>query len=161
MGTDDQRATPRMPYHDAYRGTRDGRAVTIANAWIASEAVVAGGRHVEGAAVTAVELSTLLMIGGIEPRLRHQGIPGPEVATGNASFDSAYRVVGMARLADGVVTPEMQQRISARDDWTFIAEDTMFISISREPFGTADEVSQRIRDVLAIVAALLASIAPA
>lgn len=152
---------PQMLYHDAYRGTRDGRTVTVANAWIAIEAVVAGGEHVEGAAVTAVELSTLLMIAGIEPRLRHQGIPGPEVPTGNPSFDSAYRVVGMARLAEGVVTPEIQQRISARDDWTFIAEDTTFISVCREPFATADEVSQRISDVLAIVAALPASVAPA
>jgi hypothetical protein len=158
---DDDSPTPRMHYHDAYRGTRDGRVVTIANAWIAIEAVVAGGRHVEGAAVTAVELSTVLMIAGIEPRLRHQGIRGPEVPTGDASFDSAYRVVGMARLAEGVVTPEMQQRISARDDWTFIAEDTTFISICREPFATADEVSQRVSDVLAIVAALPASVAPA
>ena len=157
--TDDQ--APRMLYHDAYRGTRDGRVVTVANAWIAIEAVVAGGEHVEGAAVTAVELSTVLMIAGIEPRLRHQGVPGPEVPTGNASFDSAYRVVGMARLAEGVVTPEMQQRISARDDWTFIAEETTFISICREPFATADEVSRRIGDVLAIVAALPASVAPA
>ena len=157
--TDDR--APRLLYHDAYRGTRGGRTVTVANAWIPIEAVVAGGEHVEGAAVTAVELSTLLMIAGIEPRLRHQGIPGPEVPTGNPSFDSAYRVVGMARLAEGVVTPEMQQRISARDDWTFIAEDTTVISVCREPFATADEVSQRISDVLAIVAALPASVAPA
>jgi len=157
----DGRPTARMHYHDAYRGTRDGRAVTIANAWVAVEAVVAGGRHVEGASITAVELSTLLMIGGIEPRLRHQGIPGPEVPTGNASFDSAYRVVGSAPRAEGVVTPEMQQLISARDDWTFIAEDTTLISICREPFATADEVSQRTSDVLAVVAALPASVAPA
>src|SRR5947209_13497159 len=81
--------TPRMHYHDAYRGTRDGRIVTVANAWIAIEAVVAGGEHVEGAAVTAIELSTVLMIAGIEPRLRHQGIRGLEVPTGNAAFDAA------------------------------------------------------------------------
>jgi hypothetical protein len=161
MRPDHDGPTARLHYHDAYRGTRDGRAVTVANAWIAIEEVVAGGRHVEGAAVTAVELSTVLMIGGIEPRLRHQGIPGPDVPTGDASFDSAYRVVGMARLAEGVVTPEMQHRISARDDWTFIAEDTMFISICREPFATAEEVSQRISDVYAIVAALPANVAPA
>ena len=55
MRPDDDLATARMHYHDAYRGTPDGRAVTIANAWIAIEGVVAGGRHVEGAAVTAVD----------------------------------------------------------------------------------------------------------
>jgi hypothetical protein len=157
----DDLPTARMHYHDAYRGTRDGRAVTIANAWVAVEAVVAGGRHLEGAAVTAVELSTVLMIGGIEPRLRHKGIQGFEIPTGNASFDSAYRVVGMAGRGEGVVTPEIQQRISARDDWTFIADETTFISLCREPFATADEVAQRISDVLAIVAALPTSVAPA
>ena len=157
----DDLPTRQMHYHDAYRGTRDGRTVTVANAWIAIEAVVAGGEHLEGGAITAVELSTLLMIVGIEPRLRHQGVPGPEVPTGNPSFDSAYRVVGMRPLAEGVVTLEMQERISARDDWTFIADDTTFISICREPFATAAEVSQRISDVLAIVAALPTGVAPA
>jgi hypothetical protein len=153
--------TGRLLFHDGYRGTRDGRAVTVANAWIAIEAVVAGGRRLQGAAVTAVELSTVLMIAGIEPRLRHHGIPGPEIPTGSASFDSAYRVVGMPGRAEGVVTQEMQQRISARDDWSFIAEETTFISVCRDPFATADEVSQRVSDVLAIVAALPASVAPA
>jgi hypothetical protein len=153
--------TSRLLFHDGYRGTRDGRAVTVANAWIAIEAVVAGGRRLQGAALAAVELTTVLMIAGIEPRLRHHGIPGPEIPTGHASFDSAYRVVGMPGRAEGVVTEEMQQRISARNDWSFIAEETTLISVCREPFATADEVSQRISDVLAIVAALPASVAPA
>jgi len=148
-------------YRDAYRATVDGRAVTVANAWITIEAVVAGGRRAVGSGVVAVELSTVLLIGGIEPRGRHNGIPGPEVPTGNASFDAAYRVVGAGRLSKGVVTPEMQQRIAARDDWAFIAQDTTFVSICREPFATPDEVSQRVRDVLAIVTALPASVAPA
>jgi hypothetical protein len=67
----------------------------------------------------------------------------------------------MPGRAEGVVTQEMQQRISARDDWSFIAEETTFISVCRDPFATADEVSQRVSDVLAIVAALPASVAPA
>jgi hypothetical protein len=149
----------RTNYHDTYRGTVDGRAVTVANAWIAVEAVVAGGRHVEGSAVVGVELSTALLIAGIEPRGRHNGIPGHEVPTGNSSFDATYRVVGMGPLSEGVVTPEMQQRIAARDDWAFIAHDTTFVSISREPFATADEIARRLRDVLAIVTSLPASVA--
>lgn len=150
----------RTTFHDAYRGTVDGRAVTVANAWIAVEAVVAGGRHLEGNAIVAVELSTLLPIVGIEPRGRHEGIPGPEVSTGNASFDAAYRVVGVSRLADGLLTPDMQQRIAARDDWAFVALETTFVSICREPFATADQVSRRVSEVLGIIAAVPASIAP-
>jgi len=150
----------RTIYHDAYRGTVDGRAVTVANAWIDVEAVVAGGVHIEGNAVVAVELSTLLLIAGIEPRGRHKGIVGSEVSTGNSSFDAAYRVVGIATLASGVVTPEMQQRIAARDDWAFLAQDTTFVSICREPFATAEQVSQRVSEVLAIIAAIPANVAP-
>jgi hypothetical protein len=67
----------------------------------------------------------------------------------------------MRRLGDGVVTAEMQQRIAARDDWSFIAHDTTFVSICREPFAAVDELSQRVRDVLAIVMALPAAVAPA
>jgi hypothetical protein len=148
-------------YHDAYRATVDGRAVTVANAWSPVEAVVAGGRRVEGSAVVGIELSTALMIAGVEPRSRHNGIPGPEIPTGNSSFDAIYRVVGAGRLAEGVVTPEMQQRIAARDDWTFIAHETTFVSVCREPFAAPDEVSQRVRDVLAIVMALPTGVAPA
>jgi hypothetical protein len=148
-------------YHDAYRGTVDGRAVTVANAWIDVEAVVAGGRHIEGNAVVAVELSTLLPVVGIEPRGRHEGFPGLEVSTGNASFDAAYRVVGIGSLANGLVTPEMQQRIAARDDWAFAGYEARFVSICREPFATAEQVSQRVSEVLGIIAAVPASIAPA
>jgi hypothetical protein len=55
----------------------------------------------------------------------------------------------------------MQQRIAARDDWAFVAHESTFVSICREPFSTPDEVSQRVRDVIAIVTALPASVAPA
>ena len=79
--TDDH--APRMLCHDAYRGTRDGRTVTVA------ERVASRSRRWSPAANTSrappsprLELSTVLMIAGIEPRLRHQGIPGPEVPTG-------------------------------------------------------------------------------
>jgi hypothetical protein len=147
-------------FHDAYRGTVDGRQVTVANAWLPVEAVVAGGRHLEGSAIVAVELTTLLPIAGIEPRGRHEGIPGSEVPTGNASFDATYRVVGIRGLADGLVTPDMQQRISARDDWAFVAQDTTFVSVCREPFATADQVSQGVSEVVGIVAAVPASVAP-
>jgi hypothetical protein len=149
-------------YHDAYRATVGGRAVTLANAWMAIEALVAGGRRVEGSAVLAVELSTALMIAGIEPRGRHNALPRkPEIPTGDSSFDATYRVVGFGPLSQGVVTPEMQRRIAARDDWAFIAHESTFVSICREPFATPDEVSQRVRDVLAIVMALPTSVAPA
>lgn len=154
-------AVPRVTYHDAYRGTVGGRTVTVANAWQPVEAVVAGGAHVEGCGVVGVELSTLLLLAGIEPRRGHKGIPGPEMPTGNPSFDAAYRVVAIGPWAEGVVTPDMQQRIAARDDWAFIADEATFVAICGEPFTTADEVSARVGEVVGIVAALPEDVEPA
>jgi hypothetical protein len=151
----------RTIFHDAYRGTADGRRVTVANAWIAIEAVVAGGRHLEGNAIVAVELSTILPISVIEPRGRHQGLLGAEVPTGNPSFDAAYRVVGIGSLAAGLVTPEMQQRIAVRDNWAFIAQDTTCVAVCSEPFTTATEVTRTVSEVLGIVTAVPTNIAPA
>jgi hypothetical protein len=151
----------RMTFRDAYQGTVAGRAITVANGWMPIEAVVAGGRRVEGSAVVAVELSTVLLIAGIEPRGRHHAIRGLELATGNPAFDAAYRVVGVGTPADRVVTAEMQQRIGERSDWAFLASETLFVMVAAEPFATADEVSQRVSEVLGIVAAVPSSIAPA
>ena len=146
-------------FHDAYRGTVDGRTVTIANAWIPLEAVVAGGRHLEGNSIVAVELASILPIAGIEPRGRHKGLVGIEVPTGDASFDAAYRVVGIPNLAAGLVTPEMQRRVAARDDWAFVAQDTTCVAVCREPFAEAAQVTQRVSDVVGIIAAVPTSIA--
>ena len=150
----------RTMFYDVYRGTVDGRAVTVANAWIDVAAVVAGAKRIVGNAVVAVELSTILPIVGIEPRGRHEGIPGPEVSTGNGSFDAAYRVVGIGGIANGLVTPEMQQQIAARADWAFAVDEMILASICGEPFATAEQVSQRASEVLGIIAAIPASIAP-
>ncbi|HEY2812635.1 MAG TPA: hypothetical protein VGJ03_04135 [Acidimicrobiales bacterium] len=151
----------KVTYHDVYRGTVGGRAVTVANAWQPVDAVVAGGAHVEGCGVVAVELATFLLLAGIEPRGRHEGIAGPETPTGNPSFDAAYRVVALGTRAEGLVTPEMQDKIAARDDWAFVASETTFAAVCGEPFATADEVSARAGEVVGIVAALPADVARA
>lgn len=148
-------------YHDAYTGTVGGRAVTVANAWIPIEAVVAGGKHLEGSSIVAVELTTILPILSIEPRDKmHEAFPGRELSSGNAAFDEAYRVLGIERLAEAILTPDFQQRIAARKDWAFVAQDTTFVSICAEPFATADEVSERASAIVGIVAAIPADVAP-
>ena len=148
-------------YHDAYTGTVGGRAVTVANAWIPIEAVVAGGKHLEGSSIVAVELTTLLPILSIEPRDKmHAAFPGRELSSGNAAFDEAYRVLGVKGMAEAVLSPDFQQRIAARQDWAFVAQDTTFVSICAEPFATADEVSERANATVGIVMAIPASVAP-
>jgi hypothetical protein len=59
--------------------------------------------------------------------------------------------------SDGpVLTPDVQQRMMARDDWVFWAERYLLGCVSTGPFHTAGEVTQRIGAVLGIVAAILA-----
>jgi hypothetical protein len=148
-------------YHDAYTGTVGGRAVTVANAWIPIEALVAGGKHLYGSSIVAVELTTILPIVGIEPRDKmHEAFRGRELSSGNAAFDEAYRVLGIEGMAETVLTPDFQQRIAAREDWAFVAQDTTFVSICAEPFATADEVSDRANAIVGIVMAIPASVAP-
>jgi hypothetical protein len=109
----------------------------------------------------AVELATFLLLQGIEPRQKHSAFHGPELPTGNPGFDETFRVVGDPNRAQGLVTPEMQQLLLARDDWTLTARETMLLSIAVGSFESGEEVDQRITDVQAIVAAFPASVVPA
>ena len=147
-------------FQDSYRGIVDGRTVTVTDARINIEAVRALGFRTVSNAVCCVELSTILQVVLIEPRSRFKTAHGAELRTGNPAFDDAYRVIG---LPDGVktLTTTMQQLISARSDWAFVAEGANLVSICREPFTTADDVSRRVSEVLGIVAAIPADVAPA
>jgi hypothetical protein len=148
-------------YSDAYRGTVDGHTVTVANAWTEIESDPRVYIGLKGSAVCAVELPTMLPITGIEFRGRYAALVGKETPTGNAEFDASYRVVGVPLQVPDVITPDVQQRVMVHDDWVFIAERYLFGCVSLPEFHTADEVAQRVRDVLAVVAAFPASIVPA
>src|SRR5262249_32297576 len=86
---------------------------------------------------------------------------GTEVPTGDTTFDKRFRVVGLLDGASGLVTPQMQQLILARDDWTFAAHDTTLLSIAKGAFETPEGLSQGMLDVLAIAAAFPTPAAPA
>ena len=148
-------------YSDTYRGTVDGHTVTVANAWTEIESDPRYHIGLKGSAVCAVELPTMLSITGIEFRGKYAALVGKEASTGNAEFDARYRVVGDPSQASDVVTPDVQQRVMVRNDWVFIAERYLFGCISLPDFRTADEVAQRVRDVMAVVAAFPTSIVPA
>jgi hypothetical protein len=70
-------------------------------------------------------------------------------------------VLGSGGGCDGdVAVWVVQQRIMARDDWVFCAERYLLGCVSRGPFHSADEVNRRISEVLALVAAIPASVLP-
>jgi len=83
--------------------------------------------------------------------------------TGNAGFDerfvvSAQPTPGTSPAA--VLTPEVQQRMLAHDDWVFWGERYLLGCISPGVFRSAADVGQRIGEVLGVVAALPASAVP-
>ncbi|HXY91601.1 MAG TPA: hypothetical protein VEP49_03925 [Acidimicrobiia bacterium] len=147
-------------YSDVYRGTVDGHTVIVANAWTEIESDPRVYIGLKGSAVCAVELPTMLPIAGIEPRGKFEVLRVVEAPTGNPDFDARYRVGAMSVGTLDVVTPAVQQRVMVRDDWVFLAERYLLGCVSLPDFRTADEVSQRVRDVLAVVAAFPASVVP-
>jgi hypothetical protein len=150
-------------FRDAFRGSADGRMVTVANAW--TLLLPPGVRRDPGfGAVGAcvVELPSVLPILCVQPRRIHAVLGMAAVPTGNPEFDQRFIVNAVAALGDArqVLTPEAQQRIMARDDWVFCAEGYLLGCFSRGPFGSFDEATERLSEVLAIVAAIPESVLP-
>ncbi len=151
-------------FRDAFRGSVDGRMVTVANSW--SYLLPPGARRdpgFGGVGACVVELPSVLPILCVQPRRTHSVLGGmPAVPTGNPEFDQRFTVNAVAALGDArqVLTPEVQQRIMARDDWVFCAERYLLGCFSRGPFGSFDEATQRLSEVLAIVAAIPESVLP-
>jgi hypothetical protein len=152
----------RTLFEDAYRGQLDDRGVAVANAWtnIGPQDLVKL-HQMMGLAVCAVELASLSPIVLLQPRgLSPVATHLPSTSTGNADFDDRY-VLTLSPLVDAaVMTPEIQQRIGAHDDWAFLGEDNWIACASRGPFESADDVSRRLDEVLGIVTAFPASIVP-
>jgi len=117
--------------------------------------------ELRGVAVCVVELPTMLPIACIQPRRFKQVAVGPVVTTGDRAFDDAYLVTGQPQLdSPSVLTPAVTQRIASRDDWVFRAHRAWLACVSLGPFRSADEMVQRIDQVLGIVAAFPASVVP-
>jgi hypothetical protein len=146
-------------YSDAYAGLVGDRQVTVANGWTEIESDAREHLDWHGVSVCVVELPTVLLLSGIEPRQRWDAIVGPECPTGDASFDGRYRVVG-APGASGLITSEVQRIVGQSDDWVFLAEGAQLACVSAVEFRGADDVAQRIRDVLAVVAGFPTGIVP-
>jgi hypothetical protein len=149
-------------FRDSYRADVDGRGVVVTNAWKNIQGEINGAAdELRGVAVCVVELPTMLPIACIQPRRFKQVAVGPVVTTGDRAFDDAYLVTGQPPLeSTSVLTPAVTQHIATRDDWVFRAHRAWLACVSLGPFRSADEMVQRIDQVLGIVAAFPASVVP-
>ena len=154
-------------FPDAFRASVGGRTVIVANAWTSIEAEVRYSTgDVRGVAVCAVEVPAVLPFLGIQSR-RFPPIGLMRVTpTGDPGFDERFAVNAVPEAVpavpslDAVLTPEVRQRIMAHDDWVFWHERYLLGCVSPGVFRSAAEVSQRIGEVLGMVAAFPASAAP-
>jgi hypothetical protein len=148
-------------YRDAYHLAVDGRKVMVANAWTN---IQPESRYVDddmkGVAVCAAELPTFLTLACVQPRRFKPMMPLHDTPTGNADFDARFITFAALGAEQQVLIPDVQRLVMARDDWAFRAERYLFGCISLGPFQSADDVTRRIADVLAIVAALPTSVVP-
>jgi hypothetical protein len=150
-------------FRDAFRGSIDGRMVAVSNAWSYIKVPIMGSDpDLGGVAICAVELPSALPIACVQPRRIPAVLPMPATPIGSPEFDQRFIVNAAPAMGDArqVLTPDMQQRIMARDDWVFCAERYLLGCVSRGPFHSADEVNRRISEVLALVAAIPASVLP-
>jgi hypothetical protein len=158
-------------FTDVYAASIDGRTVTVANArTYIDPGLFQAGQPTPSVAVCVAELASVLPIVWIRPPRFGGLVTVAQVKSGNPAFDDRFQVIGvpaplagaagLTRPAD-VLTPELQQLIMARDDWVFHAERNLFACITKGAFGSADEISARVGEVLGIVAAIPASVLPA
>jgi hypothetical protein len=149
-------------FRDAYSGRVDDRGVVVANAWtnIGPQKLVKL-YEMMGVGVCAVELSALSPIMLIQPRNLPPAVHYPGTPTMNAEFDDRF-VVALSPAVDvGILTPELQRRIAAHEDWAFFGDENWLACASRGAFESVDDVSRRLDEVLGIVAAIPASVMPA
>jgi hypothetical protein len=107
-------------FRDAFRGNISGRAVIVANAWTSIEPELRQSTgDVKGAAVCAVELPSMLPIACVQPRRFPAVMLVRNTPTGDPAFDDLFAVAALPDAGQQmqVLTPDLRQRIIARDDW--------------------------------------------
>src|SRR5437764_2589543 len=149
-------------FRDAFSGSIDGRSYLVANAWTYLEPKLFGNEpHLGDVAVCAAELPSIVPIVLAQPRRFRPALRVRDTPTGNPEFDDRYLAVPLPVAGQGVLTPEVQQRIMGHDDWVFWGEDYLLICVSKGPFRTVEDVTRRVGEVMGIIGAIPASVMPA
>jgi hypothetical protein len=147
-------------FHDAFRFSDAGRTVTVANGRAGLDYEV---RHVAGPpmwiAVCAVELPAALAPGSVQPRRYRPMLHLRDAPTGNPAFDERF-LASVPPVGAMWLTPEVQRRLLAHDDWVLLSHRTALVCVTRGAFPSADDVARRTRDLLDLVDVIPSSVVP-
>jgi hypothetical protein len=153
-------------FQDAFRTSIDGRTVIVSNAYthLQSEINVKNQQVFWApASVCAAEMPSLLPYASVRPRTA-DALPGTASPTGDAGFDECFLVAGTPQgvgLDIGpLLTAQVRQLMMARDDWFFQFERYLLGCVGKGAFQSVEAARERMGQVLAIVAAIPASVVP-
>jgi hypothetical protein len=133
-----------------------GRRFAVANAWTKV------GDELRPISVCALELPAPLPIFQVRPSQFPPFGFGRPVSADDPLFDTGFTVLAReAAAAQAVLTPEARRLIMARADWIFLAERLEFACLTMQPFESVEQVSTRIAEVHALLAAIPAAASPA
>jgi len=149
----------RTNYHDVFRTSIDGRAMTIANGSMMVQAPVL--EHSKRVSICVAELPSVLAIAYIEPhRVPALSRVLPEAPTGNPTFDERFKVAAVEGFGPAVVTPEMQHIVMAHIDWIFRTDGGLLICVREGAWESVTEMREFVDEVLAFIAAIPESVLP-
>jgi hypothetical protein len=79
--------------------------------------------------------------------------------TGNPAFDEAFSAAGgTPGTIECVLTPAVQRRIMAHDDWVFRAEGYLFACVRKGKFRDVEEIRHQVAEVMDVVRAIPESV---
>lgn len=150
-----------ISFYDAYRFDDDaGRTVTVAN----GRAILGMQRRpLEGppkdVAVCAVQLPSIVPFFCLQSRR----FPWPShvraTPTGIPAVDERYEVALLPHVGVSWLSTEIQQLLLDHE-WAFPALGTVLVSVTKGAFLSAEDVVQRVHDVLTFVSAFPWSVMP-
>jgi hypothetical protein len=137
----------------------DGRRLVITNH--STDIAQLRVHDFEAVAVCAVEVGSISPVMLVEPRAipliaRHV----PTTASGDAEFDERFVTVLAPTVGAEVLTDEVRRIVMEHEDWALLGSESMFMSVSRGRFESADAISRRVDEVVRLLRAFPASVVP-
>ncbi|MFD2417228.1 hypothetical protein [Amycolatopsis pigmentata] len=147
-------------FSDTFRGTFAGRTVTVANAWTPIDPTLRTVTDHRGTVtVCAVRMPSILRL-AVQPRGVYPVVPSSLIApTGNPVFDEWFTAAGgIPGTIEYLLTPRVQQRIMAHDDWVFRAEGYLLACVRKGKFRAIEEISRQVAEVMDVARAIPESV---